>query len=53
MRARLKSLRWKKSRAKRFVFKLHILVMQPTNEGVRHDPSVLLNRARDRRILVQ
>jgi hypothetical protein len=27
--------------------------MQPANKGVRHDASDLLNRARDRRILVQ
>ena len=30
-----------------------ILVMQPANQGVRYDASDLLNRARDRRILVQ
>ena len=30
-----------------------VLVMQPANQGVRHDPSELLNRARDRSILVQ
>jgi hypothetical protein len=30
-----------------------ILVMQPANQGVRHDASDLLNRARDRSILVQ
>jgi hypothetical protein len=30
-----------------------ILVMQPADEGMRHDPSNLLNRPRDRRILVQ
>jgi hypothetical protein len=30
-----------------------VLVMQPANQGVRHDASDLLNRARDRRILVQ
>jgi len=31
----------------------NVLVMQPANQGVRHDTSDLLNRARDRRILVQ
>jgi hypothetical protein len=30
-----------------------VLVMQPANHGVRHDASDLLNRARERRILVQ
>ena len=30
-----------------------VLVMQPANQGMRHDASDLLNRARDRRILVQ
>jgi hypothetical protein len=30
-----------------------VLVMQPANQGVRHDASDLLNRARDRSILVQ
>jgi len=30
-----------------------VLVMQPANQGVRHDASDLLNRARERRILVQ
>jgi hypothetical protein len=30
-----------------------ILVMQPANQGLRHDASGLLNRARDRSILVQ
>jgi hypothetical protein len=30
-----------------------VLVMQPADHGVRHDTSDLLNRARDRRILVQ
>ena len=30
-----------------------VLVMQPANQGVRHDASDLLNRARDRRILIQ
>jgi hypothetical protein len=29
-----------------------VLVMQPANQGVRHDASDLLNPARDRRILV-
>jgi hypothetical protein len=30
-----------------------VLVMQPANPGVRHDASDLLNRGRDRSILVQ
>jgi len=30
-----------------------VLVMQPANQGVRHDASDRLNRARDRSILVQ
>ena len=30
-----------------------VLVMQPANQGARHDPSGLLNRARDRSILIQ
>jgi hypothetical protein len=30
-----------------------VLVMQPAKQGVRHDAPDLLNRARDRRILVQ
>jgi len=30
-----------------------VLVMQPAKRGVRHDAPDLLNRARDRRILVQ
>jgi hypothetical protein len=30
-----------------------VLLMQPANQGMRHDASDLLNRARDRRILVQ
>jgi hypothetical protein len=31
----------------------NVLVMKPTDQGVRHDASDLLNRPRDRRILVQ